>query len=266
MKVQRMIGTVFPIWRDFANPLDIALTGPLIGLVAVAAIGLGATLAWQLPGADRELARLDTRPTARIPRPRPDEPLTTASLAPSRTRPSGAPAIRRVPVQPVEAGGLGLEILRSKAFLLASASPDCDRVVSSETLESRDRPDAGTVFRIRCENGARFHLGREELEAETPPQQRAEPVSAVSASSVQDAALSEQEVVRACEDKVRGGLAVPRSLDRLPPSTDVHQTFGGAALVTFDFNALNGFGFPLTLRAQCVFDQSRIARLEVQPR
>lgn len=80
------------------------------------------------------------------------------------------------------------------------------------------------------------------------------------------ARLTDGQAIRACEDKVRSGLPYPTSLKRLVSSTDVYRAAGDDAVVTFDFDTVNGFGFPLALQANCAIGDREIARLEVSPR
>ena len=76
--------------------------------------------------------------------------------------------------------------------------------------------------------------------------------------------LSEAQAVGVCERKLRDGLAVPGSFERA--SSQYTSAPGGGALVSFDFAALNGLGFPFHMHAECILDGGRIARLEVEPR
>ena len=78
--------------------------------------------------------------------------------------------------------------------------------------------------------------------------------------------LADGAAVMACEDGVREGLALPNELSRVISSTKVDRAPGEYALVSFVFDTLNGFGFPQTLTAHCVFDGRRLARLEIEPR
>lgn len=78
--------------------------------------------------------------------------------------------------------------------------------------------------------------------------------------------LADLDAVHACEDKVRNGLPRPWSLTRRHASTDVSRAPGDNPVVSFDFDALSGFGYPLSMQVQCVFDDRRIARLEMAPR
>ena len=78
--------------------------------------------------------------------------------------------------------------------------------------------------------------------------------------------LADSAAVMACEDGVREGLALPNELSRVISSTKVDRAPGEHALVSFAFDTLNGFGFPQTLTAHCVFDGRRLARLEIEPR
>ncbi len=78
--------------------------------------------------------------------------------------------------------------------------------------------------------------------------------------------LDDSGAILACEEKVRSGLPFPSSLNRVLRSTGVHRGAGGNPVVTFDADAVNGLGFPLAVRVQCVFEDSRLALLDVSPR
>jgi hypothetical protein len=78
--------------------------------------------------------------------------------------------------------------------------------------------------------------------------------------------LADLDAVHACEDKVRNGLPRPWSLTRRQASTDVSRAPGDNPVVSFDFDALSGFGYPLWMQVQCVFEDRGIARLEMAPR
>ena len=112
------------------------------------------------------------------------------------------------------------------------------------------------VVSIECGNSIRFYLDEEEIEAS---RLTAAPQPVLTA-------LTDAEAVNACEAKVRSGLPHPSSLQRSLASTGVTRAPGSDAVVSFDFEALNGLGFPLALQAECVFDEHRLARLEVSPR
>jgi hypothetical protein len=78
--------------------------------------------------------------------------------------------------------------------------------------------------------------------------------------------LADAEAIRACEDGLRDGLPVPSSLKRIRATTGVYRAPGDDAVVTFDFEAVNGFGYPLALQAHCVFDGDTLAALDIVPR
>ena len=78
--------------------------------------------------------------------------------------------------------------------------------------------------------------------------------------------IGDLEAVIACEEKVRSGLPLPATLQRLAPTTGIYRAPGDAPIVTFDFDAQNGFGYPVAMHVQCLFDDNRVARLEVAPR
>ena len=79
------------------------------------------------------------------------------------------------------------------------------------------------------------------------------------------AGISDAEAVRACEEKVRSGLPHPATLYRSVRNTEIDRG-AGDPVVMFDFDALNGLGFPLLQQAQCVFEGSAIARLDILAR
>ena len=207
------------------------------------------------------------QPVARLPRPRPDEPVSTGSIdrTAAPARPAPMPAIPQAATPPVRSLEEEIELaasraieaedrarLRDKAALMASAWADCDEVVGSEVLQ---RAGSSLVVRIDCANAVRFDLGEEEIMASAPAN-----------SPHPAAALTDAKAVEACEAMVRRGLPYPASLHRSPVSTGVARTAAGDAVVTFNFEALNGLSFPISLGAHCVFAQQELARLEVSPR
>jgi hypothetical protein len=78
--------------------------------------------------------------------------------------------------------------------------------------------------------------------------------------------LGDAEAVRACEEGLRAGLPIPSSLKRIAATTGVYRAPGDDAVVTFDFEAVNGFGYKLALQAHCVFDGYSLADLDMVPR
>jgi hypothetical protein len=78
--------------------------------------------------------------------------------------------------------------------------------------------------------------------------------------------LDDAEAIQACEDGLRAGLPIPSSLKRIAATTGVYRAPGDDAVVTFDFEAVNGFGYPLALQAHCVFDGYSLADLDMVPR
>jgi hypothetical protein len=247
-----------------ARSVDLARTGLVCGAVTLIGVGIGAGVYLQdrsvnAPPAEPEITVAEpTRAAlARLPRSRPDEPLTTGSIDRHASRPplSLEDAIRRADTARAEADAAHLERLRGQAVVIATSWAECDEVTASDVMQSRGKPEGRLAVRIRCANGTRFYLDQEEIEANRLP---------ALAKSV--AGLSDAEAVGACEAKVRSGLAQPASLRRLPPSTDVERDPGSGAVVTFEFDAKNGFGFPLAMQAQCIFAEREIARMEVSPR
>ena len=83
---------------------------------------------------------------------------------------------------------------------------------------------------------------------------------------VRAASLSDAEAISACEDNLRIGLPVPASYKRILASTGIFRAPGNDAVVTFDFEAVNGFGYAMALQVQCVFQGYSLARLDVGPR
>jgi hypothetical protein len=110
------------------------------------------------------------------------------------------------------------------------------------------------VISLRCNNGSRFYLDRDAVLADRM-------VPEVSA-----AALREAESVRACEDKARAGLAVPPSLMRVADSIGIEASSAGGTVVSFEADALDGFGAPVFLLVRCEIRGREIARMDVQPR
>ena len=188
--------------------------------------------------------------SSRLPRPRPDEPRFTGSVASAKLR--VAPTSRETPVA---AGALQLAELKDKAALTARTWSECGEAVASEVLESRDGPASRVVIRIDCRNGTRFYIDQDETTFDRFPPE--EPVAA---------AITDGEAIGACEEKLKHGLAMPASYQRRLPSTGVYRGQSGDAVVTFDFDTLNGLGFPLAMQAECLLDARQIARLEVHPK
>jgi hypothetical protein len=62
------------------------------------------------------------------------------------------------------------------------------------------------------------------------------------------------------------GLPFPNSLARLLDTTATRHAPGDGSVVTFDFDAVNGLGFPLRMQAECAFDGRSMSRLQVTPR
>jgi hypothetical protein len=184
---------------------------------------------------------------ARVPRARPDEPASTGSIGllpvksprPTATDESSANSIE--------------DDLRSRAFLIASSSAECDRVAGSAVLKGGGPGDL--VVRLRCDNGAQFYLDREAIVGDGS----ARPEASASA-------LTEPEALRTCEDKLRAGLAVPPSLMRVADSTRILALSSSQTSVTFQADAVDGFGAPVFLSVRCEIRGREIARMDVQPR
>ena len=277
----------FSEWLELA---DLVRTGLVSGTIVVM-VGLLAVPVFYQPGApeftdaEPQIANAEPDPLSRIPRPRPDDPIVTGSIRPaaevdSPPEPSPDPAA-------TAARNRRLDDLQTRAVLIASSWSECDQVESSELFELPEGATDDVMVRIRCGNGTQFVLGESDIAANriesrtsaaapsmtpsAPTPTLAElaaghipaigdgaPVSAIPA-------MTDAEVVRACEEKVAQGLPFPGSLNRALATTGVHR-MSGESLVTFDFDALNGFGFPLFFRVQCVFADRQLARLEVSPR
>ena len=191
----------------------------------------------------------------RLPRPRPlaDEPLTTGSinLLDVASARSLQDEIALAAAQAAETHAR--DRLRDKAVLIASSWTECGEVTGSEVLENIA---SRLVVSIECGNSIRFFLDEAEIEA-----------SRLSAAPQPvHTALTDAEAVNACEAKVRSGLPHPSSMQRSLASTGVTRAPGSHAVVNFEFQALNGLGFPLALQAECMFDEHTLARLEVSPR
>ena len=140
--------------------------------------------------------------------------------------------------------------------MLAAASKACDEVIGSEVLGSRTDPASPPVVAITCADGSRLYL---DPSASSRP---AEPQRELASRAI----LSQTQALAVCEGKLRDGLPVPGSFERNPVTSEFVSAPGGGALVSFDFGARNGLGFPIAMHAECVLDGDRIARLEVQPR
>ena len=244
------------ITKAVASP-HLAKAGLICGGIALAAGALGAALSaiYPHPPGEIETAEQSAGP-ARLPRARPAVPVATGSINPTAAAAEGADALSESDAAEAQR----LEQLRAKAILVAGSRAECGHVIDTELLENR--PLDLVVVLVRCGNGIRIYLDEVDIEAssaKTAPRPE-EPLPAPAAD------LTDAQAIRDCEDKVRRGLAQPASLSRLTSSTGIDRVPGGDAIVTFDFNALNGLGFPLAMQAQCVFSESQLARLEVAPR
>jgi hypothetical protein len=186
---------------------------------------------------------------SRLPRIRPEEPPTTGSIAPLA---EPAPAL----AEALTTASPRVEALSERAILLASTWPDCDRVARSKPVEDLDGAGPHLMVLIECANGTRVYLDEAEIEASRLP----------TVVEPEDIRLSDADAISACEEQLRLGLPVPRSFSRNAPSTDVVHSGAGDPVVTFDFEAVNGFGFPLAQQAKCVFDARELASLRVEPR
>ena len=244
-------------WKSFveraadAEGFRLALIASAIVLVA-ASLG-GAAYVWH-PAGDAQQASVYEQRLSRLPRPRPDEPATTGSI--DRLAAAPAPQTRASPPPAASlADSRRVEELRKNAMVLASSWADCAEGVESEVLESPAGYGERVVIRVQCGNGTRLYLDEEEIGLNRSP---APPASL--------ARLGDSDAIAACEEKLKHGLPVPSSFSRLSSSTGVYRAPGDDAVVTFDFDAKNGLGFPLAMQVQCLFEEREIARLEVNPR
>jgi hypothetical protein len=223
----------------------------LASLAASSLVGVAYMSGWlgsATPEPEQMARSMDRPADARQPRPRPEEPMATGSLG---ARPSARP-ISSDYTRLGEARLKQIEDLRRRAVAIAETYPDCDEVAEADIAHRLSTLPDEIAFYIRCIDGTAFNLTEAEINAVAPPTLGVPPI--------QDA-----EVVAACESGVRNGLPYPSSLTRRSASTSVRRAPGGA-VVTFDFDAVNGFGFPLSQRVQCTFNGDRIARLEVSSR
>ena len=78
--------------------------------------------------------------------------------------------------------------------------------------------------------------------------------------------LGDADAILACEDKVRVGLPFPNSLTRLLDTTATRHVPGDGSVVSFQFDAVSGLGFPLRMNAECGFDGPTLTRLQITPR
>jgi hypothetical protein len=242
-----------------ARSIDLGRGAAMFATIALTSAAIGSGLYLQdralTSGSDASRTTLANWSDPRLPRPRPlaDEPPTTGSINPLNV----APALSLQDEIALVAANAGeadtRDRLRDKAVLIASAWTECGEVTGSEVLETiADR----LVVRIECGDAIRFYLDEAEIEASRP----------TAAGQPVPTALTDAEALNACEAKVRVGLPHPSSLQRSLASTGVTRAPGSHAVVSFEFQALNGLGFPLALQAHCVFDEHRLARLEVSPR
>ncbi len=195
---------------------------------------------------------------SRLPRPRPDGPQITGSIAPSASSTSG-PRSRQQPGRARTLETVHDDGLRSTAMMLASER--CGEVLSSDILASRIDGAGAVTVAVTCANGSRVYLEPAALESA-----RLKRAQIPDTATQRPELLSEAQAVDVCERKLRDGLAVPDSFDRNPATSRFTSAPGGGALVSFDYAARNGLGFPFQMHAECVLDGGRIARLEAEPR
>jgi hypothetical protein len=261
---------------------DLVRAGLVGGTVTLAA-GAFATLLFMAdgspwPGAAGPESAGAPLEQARLPRARPAEPAMTGSIR--AAPPEGAAETTPPPL----ASNLRFNDLQTRAILIASSWSECDEVENSELFELPDGAPDEILIRIHCANGTRFVLGEgdilanrivpatppaETIAAVPPPASAQTPVPTLyepaTAPTPAAPSLTDADILRACEEQVRLGLPFPDSLSRAYATTGVSRLPNGA-VVTFDFNALNGFGFPLFMRAECVIENREVARLELTPR
>ncbi len=242
-----------------AQSIDLGRGAAMCATIALTAAAIGSGLYLQdravTSGSDASPTTLADWSDPRLPRPRPlaDEPLTTGSINPLDV----APALSlqdEIALAAAQAAETDMrDRLRDKAVLIASSWTECGEVTGSEVLETIANR---LVVSIECGNSIRFFLDEAEIEA-----------SRLSAAPQPvDTALTDAEALNACEAKVRSGLPHPSSMQRSVASTGVTRAPGSYAVVSFEFQALNGLGFPLALHAECMFAEHTLARLEVSPR
>jgi len=248
--------------------IDLTRTGLILTTVALAIGAFGFLSLWQVApspsagkGEETQTARAASVAPSRLPRARPSEPATTGSIRP----PSEAAGRQRGESAQAIARNRRLDELQTRAIMIASSWRECDQVENLDLFELQGGVSDQILISIHCANGTRFVLGEADIAANriSALDIAANRVSAAERRSI--APASDLEVVRACEDKVRQGLPFPDSLNRVSSSTGVIRA-SDDAIVTFDFGALNGFGFPLFFQVQCVFADREIARLELSPR
>jgi hypothetical protein len=242
-----------------ARSMDLGRGAAMCATIALTTAAIGSALYLQdravTSGSDASRTTLADWSDPRLPRPRPlaEEPLTTGSIDPLDVAPARSLQDEIALVTAKAAETDTRERLRDKAVLIASSWTECGEVTGSQVLENIA---SRLVVSIECGNSIRFFLDEAEIEAS---HLAAAPQPVLSG-------LTDAEVLNACEAKVRSGLPHPASLQRSLASTGVTRAPGSEAVVSFEFQALNGLGFPLALQAECVFDEDRLARLEVSPR
>jgi len=242
-----------------ARSVDLGRGAAMCATIALTAAAIGSGLYLQdravTSGSDASRTTLADWSDPRLPRPRPlaDEPPTTGSINPLDVAPARSLQDEIALAAAKAAETDSRDRLRDKAVLIASSWTECGEVTGSDVLETIA---SRLVVSIECGNAIRFYLDEAEIEASR----------LTAAPQPVRTALTDAEAVNACEAKVRSGLPHPSSLQRSLASTGVMRAPGSDAVVSFDFEALNGLGFPLVLQAHCVFDEHRLARLEVSPR
>ena len=287
-KLRALAGRCRRSIEEWLGSADLLRAGLVSGAVTVALGGFAVPVLYTLDTPDpsageNEVAGVEPA-LSRLPRPRPDAPETTGSIRPSASAAEPAPSR-------AAASARHLAELQTRAVLIAASWSECDQVESSELYELPGSGPDEIMVRIHCGNGTRFVLGESDIAANriasrapasepNPQPPIPTPVSTPTLAelALQDviptigepapgiaAPLTDADVVRACEEKVAQGLPFPGSLNRALATTGIAR-LSGDAIVTFDFDALNGFGFPLFFRVECVFENRELARLELSPR
>ncbi len=135
----------------------------------------------------------------------------------------------------------------------AAESPRCDTVETADLSDNRSSPPNNIVIFVDCANGERFYFTSKELENSGSAQSQKQKTEHVG-----DSAYSSQ-----CEHAIQQELKFPSSMDKKWFSTNVYRAPQGNVVVTFDFDAKNGFGINLPQRARCVFDDRGMHPVEI---
>jgi hypothetical protein len=154
------------------------------------------------------------------------------------------------------AGVKKINALRKQAAYLVAANDACDHVDVSDLSDERSQPGKKIVIFVDCLNHQRFYLTEAEIVS------GAKPVS----KNQKTALISDVDALEACETQVKSVLQFPSSFDVSMLSMRVFRSEYGNIAVSFNFEAMNGFGNLIPQAARCVIDDQGIHPAEISNR